>query len=255
MTAVIAPKKASLSDLFVVGKEITIEDGENSVTLYLKKLTEAEHMEATQQAFKASAQIQLLGKPSIPADHPDKQLYAAQIDTMESRDELIMFLCLDEIREKEVSIIAEMAANEEWEKDGYLTGLQAAWNDGLDKKWVLDPEDVDAKRVYDELWRYTEICEKEVEAFREGLVKDYEGYDEDQLRSKALEAAFKQAAEFAFSHESVRQQLYRSIRDPDDHNKLYLDSPEELGHLSDQVNEILMQAYYEMQVSPIEGKG
>ena len=65
--------------------------------------------------------------------------------------------------------------------------LQDAWNDGLSSKYLDDPDDVEAKRVFDALREYTVEFEARVDKARESVAAGWKCRHESEIDEKILD--------------------------------------------------------------------
>lgn len=254
-----------LSDLYQVGKEIIIDDGElvvdeetgeevpDPIVVYLRKLTLADQEKALRRANAArSASLALRTKP----DSDEYRARFAEADAMD-RDTKIMNLIADDLIKARQSMAAEIAEEEdsEWAEDGYLEGLRDAWEDELSRVWAENPEDPEAKRVYEELQRYEAEVVKFLDGQKASLAAQFERTSEDELTKQVVKKLFEMDAESAWYREFKRCQLWLAVRDPDDHKKLYFEDREEVDDLPMEVLTRLNREYEAMTVVTAEGKG
>src|SRR5690606_23136648 len=152
-------KRKKLTDLYVVGKEITLDDGRgNETTVWLQKLNPVEHETAIRRANgKRAATLQL---KRLDSDHPDRQPFASEISELASSRELMLdLLVADKLTKVMEAREAELAAEDEWAEDDYIQSLRDAWEDGLKEKYFSDDRDEESERVLNELKRFNEQLE------------------------------------------------------------------------------------------------
>lgn len=257
MSEVIAPSRRRLTDLYVTGGEVTLNDGENtddSVTVWLSKISPVEQRDAADKATSARARI-LLVKNS-PVHSEERLIYEDQLLDLglTSREQWIEFIALSETQEAELSNQERIASEGEWAKNDYLEALQKAWNEGLAEKYQEDPEDEEAKKVYDELYRYTEEVLKATE---EDKITIYEKYAEDtdeDLMQQAVDKIIEAESDFAWMNEFSRWQLYYAVREPNAKKVRYFIDKQEVDALDNRIVTQLLDKYREITVDPIEGK-
>lgn len=253
--AVTVPKRRRLTDLFVVGKSLELDDGSGEpIEIWLSKISPVEQRDAADSATVARAKILAL-KNADPSD-PALAVYREQIEDLGvvDRDTRIEFLIGPKLQEAYLSAEARIASEDPWAKDDYLTSLQKAWTEGLAEKYDEDPEDEEAKRIYDELVKFSEEVNEAVAEAREDLVAGYEGTPDEDIERQALERALDAESDFAWVNEFSRWQVYYSVREPEDHDKRYFVDRAEVDLLDTQILNRLITEYRELTVDAFEGK-
>jgi hypothetical protein len=250
-------KRRRLSDLYVRGKEVTIDDGtDDAVTIWLQKLNGVDRESCLRRSHAAKARYM------SEADQEDSELFQAvfsQIRVME-RDDLVGLIVAEDLAKYRQRVEAERSADEEtWGKENYLQGLVDAWigdenEGGLAAIMAQDPEDPDVKRVDAELKRFEEEVLSLVRVESDRLILDWGDAPEETVWKRATSRLLDLRSTDAFGAEFERQQLFYSVRDPDDHAKRYFGTLTELDDLDDAVRKKLVNEYNELMVSPIEGK-
>jgi len=257
MSKVIAPKRRRLSDLYMVGKELTFDDdtGEEPIEIWLSKISPIEQRDAADQATKARAKI--LSLKNAPDAESERLLYEDQLDDLGlfERDDLITFLATSKIEEARVSNEQRIAAEDPWSKDDYLNSLQSAWNDGLMDEWVVDPEaNEEAARVYSELKRFTEEVEEAMIDDVENIKSEFDQIDDEKLRKDAIDKILESEADFAWMNEFSYYQVFYAVRYPDDHKLRYFESVDEVKCIDTRILSEIIREYREMTVEGVEGK-
>lgn len=247
-----------LSDLYVRGKELEVNDGEGEpVKVWLAKLNELDRESAARRANAAKARYM------IDSDDEEGETFQAaygEVREIAERDELVAFLIADEIAKARRRIEAERMADEEtWAKDDYLQGLFDAWfgdddTPGLDKVQEEDPDDPEATRVWDELQRFQAEIQDELRIESERLVKDWEEVDIDKIRRKAAHRLIELRANDEFLREFQRQQIFFSVRDPAIRRQRYFQTVHEADDLDDELRQYLLSQYDALMVDRAEGK-
>lgn len=244
-------KSRRLSDLFVVGREVVFDDGQGDpVTVWLQKISPLDHSTALRRANQARARV-------VARQLDDASEWEVSItEAVEmSREAKIEYLVLDEIQGKLPAWEAELGDEEEWKKDGYLQGLKDSWDDGMSDRYAQDETDEEAAHVFNEMKRYTDLVQKQIDGEKENRTRDFETNDDDWLNHKVAEKLNQAKGDIAWLNEFRRSEIWLALRDPRDHNVRYLDSRDELDMLSQQVLIKLLTEYSEISVDPTEGKG
>jgi len=253
-------KRRRLTDLYMVGKEVSFTDvldengDDDPIVVWLNKLSPIEQRDSADQATKARATI--LAIKNSPVFSPERLSYEDQIYDLgiDSRELQIEFLASEKIQEAEISNEERIAANDEWANDQYLISLREAWVDGLLDKWTEDPEDEEAKKVYDELKRFAEQVLEASKDDRENILAEYEHISDDEIFKSVVDKIIDAEADFAWMNEFAAWQVYYAVRELDDHKTRYFESREEVACLDNRILTDIVRLYREMTVEGIEGK-
>ena len=253
-TEVHAPVRRRLTDLYSFGRDETFSDGQGDVTVYLSKLSPLEMKRSAEKANASRASM--LALKHLPNDHEDRLPYVDKVEDLElnDRDRLIDFLVAPKVQESFQSHLAQIASEDKWSKDDYLLSLQDVWNDGIKDTYALDPDNVEAKRVFNALTEYSEAVDSAVAADRDDYVNDLNDLPSVELRSRAVDRIIETEADYAWLEEFRKQQLFYSVRVPEDHRERYFLSRDEIDTLDDKVFNDLMGRFLEMTIDPLEGK-
>jgi hypothetical protein len=245
-------RRRRLTDLYIVGTEVVFDDGQGDpITVFLRKLGPVEHETALKRANAARSRMAAVKR------QPDSDDYLAHYAAVTefSEEELASYL-LEEHRASRAPIVeAELASEGEWAKDGYLDGLHEAWLDGgMKEAYAKDPEDPEAKRVFDELGRFADKVDAEVAAEVEAKRADLEHMDLEKLQQAVFEKYMEVQASLAWLTEYRRCEIWLATRDPKDKKTRYFESRDEVNDLPIEVSQRLMDAYRDISVEPMEGK-
>lgn len=250
------PKTLKLSDLYVVGREYTIEAPEGSVTVWLQKMSPVDHETALRRANARRANVLSLTRQK-ERDEKAQQTYDSYLnelyDVAHDRESLIEFLASEQIAKVYSAREAEVASREEWSEDDYIQGLRDSWNDEMHDRFVLDVNDEDAKRVYEELERFQSVVNEEILSERESIKKDLSQLSDEKLTEKGVKRLVEASADMEWLNEFRRCELWKGVRDVKT-KKPYFNSREEIDTLSVQVLGELIQAYAQLNVDTLEGK-
>jgi hypothetical protein len=253
---VIAPVKRRLSDLFVTGEEVVFDDGDgDALTVWVQKLTPAETQLAVERSRPSKTKIISIKK--LPDDHHLKLRYLDELESagFEEKIDFIKFLIRSKLDEARISAQERVAAEEEWSKDDYLVGLQEAWNEELQAKWVdSGDEDDDANRVYNELKRYTDQVMNEVKTAEQELINELDDLSLEALQRRAVNRLIETHGDNALIAEFRKQQLFYAVREGDNHKKRYFENIEEIDTLPGVIYTRLLNTYSELSVDSFEGK-
>lgn len=247
------PTKRRLEDLYVLGKEETFDDGTGDpITVWLQKLNPIDTSTALRRAAAARARVQAV------RTEPDSDEYMAlRLEMSEIKDALTYITYL--MGEPEMRITerseAMLAAEEEWAKDGYLTGLKDLWQESLQTVYAVTPEDPDARRVFAELQRFNDaatlLAEEELAVIRDEL----EAETDEDLETKVFDRLISYHGNSAWLDEFRRVELWLGVREGDDHKKRYFTQRDEVDVLSGEVLGRLLGSFQLLTVDVTEGKG
>lgn len=247
--------KRRLSDLWIVGRELTLDDGQGDpVTVWIQKMNAAEAADTGRLCDAARAKVLAARRDT---ESPDWQ--AAHSSVLEYGNQdfnlVIEFLLTHErvkfLRRHE----AEQANDEAWSKDNYLQGLRDAWADGLERRWLEDKEDAEALKVHDELERFThevnDLVDSDITALREG----WSMRSRDELEEMMIDKLMEMDANQAWVTELHYCQVVFGTREVENHKQRYFSGRDEVNQLSAETFNRLRQAYESLEVDVAEGKG
>lgn len=240
-----------LSDLYVTGKELTIDDGNGDpVKLYVRKITPLDAEEAYRAAN--AAKVKAMTAKTDPEDLTF-QIVRERCDQM-VKDDIVEQLAEYELQKKRLVIEAELEAEDRWSNDDYLQGLHDAWNSGLKKKHFTDPDE-ETKRVFDEMQEFDHELNKRLEKEKEAFLKDLKGLSAQKLKDRYFDEQFERQGEIAWITEYRKQELFFAVRDAEDHDVKAFESPREIDSVSPKLIEMLRETYTDLSVEGLEGKG
>lgn len=246
-----APKRRRLSDLYVVGKMATVGDGEGSVDVWIQKLNPLEQQNALRRAGAERAkQLAFIEKQ----DSDEWGAAYAEVVDYADHTSLVNITIRDEMVLARIKAEHEIAAEERWSKDDYITGLVDSWNEDMRARWEADPEDPEAKAVREKLNEFDAEVEKQVQDEHEKLAADYKDVSLSDLRMTATEKLLEQRATTAFVEEFELQQIKYSVREPEKHGEYYFKDREEILGLHGEVRKALTDQYRLVAVDLTEGK-
>lgn len=248
-----AKKRRTLLDLFSPGREVTFDDGEGAVTVWLQKINPAENEEAVRRAGAARARLR-----AGLNDH-DSDEYLEMLDDISGyeREVLVNYLTTEREIELRMSVEAELELGDdtEWGKDGYARGLVEAWANGLQDRYVENPDDPEVQHVLKEVQRYNDDVRSRIEADLAGVRASYDDWPIEQLRDSVIEKFTESRLSAEWTKEYERCRIWKATRDPENHRQSYFEHRDEIDQLDDEIREGLLRAYRVMSVDLIEGKG
>lgn len=245
-------KKRHLRDLYVRGVVHTFDDGEGEpITVYLKKLNTNENEEAIRKANAVRARVVSAARDDATEAH---QAIALEVEESE-REDLVEYLIQEEVAKKRESIQAEVAGSDKWNDEDYLQGLHDSWAEGgMNDRHAEDPEDPEAKAVFEKLKEFTEEVDGFVEKETVGLRRDWKDVHIDTVREKSLQHLIKTRGDLAWVEEYRKCEVYIATRDPENHRERYFEDRSELDEIETEVLLQLLRTYRDIDVEPPEGK-
>lgn len=254
---VVSVKRRRLSELYVLGEEVEI-GGDEGAVLWIQKLSSTEDDEAARAARPYKTAISVIKR--LPEDAPEKSFYYDQLDLpeLDSIEKRLEYLVQPALDEFELTAEAQLADEEEWKKEDYLIGLNEAWSpgseDGLYQRFVTDPEDEEARRVYQELQRFTEEFQARVDARKQDLIYELEDLEDEEINKRVVNRLIEDESNNKMYQEFRFQQLYRGTRDPEDHSKKYFESIDEIRSLPKEAYIELLAHWIGLNMDSIAGK-
>ena len=201
-----------LTDLYQRGKEVTIGDEDGSITVYMAKPNDLENRKAIEKAQGARVTHLSLRKNK---DDPRRAQYQDQIFAygLDDKENLINIVISEAVGEAVGTSSERIAAEDEWANEDYILGLREAWVNGLEHTFTLDPEDEEAKRVFEELLRFEEQVEVEVDAVKADLISVLEDRPYDDIVEDAIVRLIEIDANNVWTESYLRWRLFYSVRD------------------------------------------
>lgn len=243
--------KRRLTDLYRVGKELTFDDGGGEpITVYLRKLNSVDQETAIRKANAARARVYATGRDPESDEYAELLSQAIDIGT---REDLISYLIQGRLAEFTTAKEAELAAEEEWSKDGYLDGLRESWDDEIQERYHVDPEDSEARHVYAELERFAEQIKPFVEDEKSNLESLYAEKTLAELRELVAQELVSISADIAWVREYRKCELWLATREQDGRTR-YFESRAEVDELPTEVVQRLTEEFQSLNVSAPEGK-
>lgn len=245
-----ATKKRRLADLYVVGREVTLNDGDGeAITVFIRKLNPVDQETALRRANAQRSRAMSI-KHDVESD--EYVIASSSVDEL-TPDDLLDYLVEDERQSREPALQAELEAEDEWAKEDYLSGLQEAWSTGgVHEDHLTDPDD-STRRVKDELDRFDTALKTAVAGHLDSFRLDLEEKTRDQLREMVLEKILVVQASIAWLNEYRKCEIWKAVRETDRRTP-YFASREEIDELPREVLTALMTTYAEISVDPTEGK-
>lgn len=264
------PRKRKATDLYVRGIPLEFDDGrthdddgveipeeDRKVVVWVSKVNPHEMDDVLRRAQAAKARFMRA------SDDPDSDEYLQVYNGVREypdRDGLVQVICAKDIRRAKDRIQAELEADDEWATDGYLQALTDAWQGddetkGLKWRYAEEPDDPEAKRVYDEMSRFDEMANLELNAERAAILGEWEGVEGEELWVAGTKALLESNAGDVFYREYQIMQVYYGIRDIDDHTKCHFGSVNDVRTVDEGVFAEMSMAINLLTVDVVEGKG
>jgi hypothetical protein len=246
--------KRRLTDLWVVGRELSLDDGSGEpIKIWIQKLNPVEAGETTRRCDAVRAKLLAARHERSGVTYQAVQAVVMDIGNDVAR---IADILLAEDRVRLVnSTEARMANEEEWSKNNYLQGLRDAWTDGVERRWLEDKTDPEADRVFTEINRFTEavgeLVDAEMDVMREAMMTRPLLELQDDLVQRLLELDSNQA----WVEELRRCEIYYGTRETGDHRRRCFADRDEVDDLSPTTYQRLRAAFENLEVDVLEGKG
>lgn len=252
---VTVPGRRRLRDLFVVGKLVTVDDSTGDpIEIWVQKLTPYEAKQSVDRSNAARAKVRALRFK----DEDDLRATIAGDEDLDgffdSRDAMINMLNATKLSEERQSTEAELAEQEEWSKDGYLEGLREQWTPKMEARYLVDDTDAEANAIHDELDRFRLLVEEKMAGTRTALARKYDDQSDEELMKLTIDQMIDLQADDAWVLEFRRQEMYCSVRDPEDHDGYYFESADEVDFLAGETRRRITQEIDSLSVDPSEGK-
>jgi hypothetical protein len=242
-------KRRKLTDLYRREAVVTIDDGQGDpVKVLVRKMSPVDYERAYRKANALRATILTLNNEESDYYQSTKN----EIVEM-SRDALIDYLA-NAGTAKELPVIeGEVAGGDKWNKDEYIVGLMDAWEGGLKDAYAEDPEDAEAKAVFEKMKEYQEEVEAAITDYSESLKDSYSKLSDVELQDIATKDMLKLNADMAWMNEFRRWEIFLSSYDPDTKNRIFSERAE-IDDLSPEVLNVLSVKIEELVVELTEGK-
>lgn len=256
-TPQMVPRERRLTDLYRRGKEVTVGDDEGAIKVYISKISQLENKKAVEKA--QAARVRHLRLLHAPKDDPGRapyedQLYAFGLDNIE---DLILLANTEKIQEETLAILSRLSQEEgsEWAKDGYLESLREAWNGGMQEAFQVDPENEEAAEIANELLRFEQEVEEEVELVRRQIIEAQSSRPTQELIYEATNRVIEAESNSIWAEEFNRWRLFYAVRYNDNRDERYFLNRQEIDALDDEIYEILWDHFNDITTNVPEAKG
>ena len=242
-------KKRRLTDLYVKEKIVTFDDGNGAISILLKKMNPVDHESAFRMANAARARL-----VSQRNDFDSEAFQAVYSEAIEmDRNDLISSLINEKLDSERLVIEARISSEDEWSKDDYFQGLNDAWNSELSERFSSDPDDEEASRVHDELRRFTDLVQKELDHFSMEARSVFDSRTDDEIARSYTELLMRLEGDLRWVMEYRKASIFYMVFDPDTKRR-YFDDRAEVDMLSQEVLTILVDEIESLNVDVMEGK-
>jgi hypothetical protein len=247
-----SPQKRRLEDLYVVGKDISFDDGKGApVTVWLRKLNPIESTTAVRRANAERSKVR--SAKHVKDSDLYREVYFEVLEFGDDPDGLVDYLALDEMANITLQTEAKLELEEEWSKEEYLQGLRDAWEASLRDRYTTDPDDAEARRVFSELQRFADaagaMAEEEYELVKARLRRS----TLEELRDKAIEQMLRYRSSSAWLDEFHRCEIWLGTFE-EDRATQYWPQREQIDKLPSEILTKLLSEYQELSVDVLEGK-
>lgn len=251
-------RRRRLSDLYVRGKEVSVDDGSGDpVVVWLQKLNEIEKETVLRRSSARKARYVL------ETEQEETELFAATLSSVSEfleRDGMVEIIIGEDLGKARQRIEAQMTYDEEgWGKDSKIKDLIDAWTGtdeapGLAATYAEDENDPEALRVKGELEAFEADIKRALEEEQRRLIADLDTTPERDLARLAAHQVLKRRADEEFIREWNRQQIFHVVREMEDHSTRYFRTLQEVDDLHDRVRELLEHHCSLLFVEADEGK-
>ena len=250
---VISPARRRLMSLYIPGELVTFEDNEGEFSVWVQRINTWQEKECIQKSKTVRAPIIALKKDK---SNPDRIQYEELLIRwgIYNKETRIAFLISPKVQQAQASAEARIAAEDEWADDDYLSTLQNAWNEELMEVYTSDNDNVEAKRVYDELLRYTNQVESAVEHLRKEYTAELEDIDDAEILDRVLDVLIESEADSVQMAEFRRWQIFYATRNPENHDELFFEDKSEVEMIHENVYNRLLDTYLDLSFDSMQGK-
>jgi hypothetical protein len=259
------PLQRTLDDAYRVQQEVVIDEGvlddKNEpyppFRVLVRKLSPIDQEVVLRKANAARAVVLAAARDQTSELYLDA--YARVWDEASQREALLRIYLADEVLEQELSTQSEVehAEGSEWGKDDYLQGLVDAWKSELSDTFAENPDDPDARRVFEELQRFWAEVRAIVDRWWEDQQAMHADMGDDELRDKVVGKVLEREAEKVWEREYQLGTVWRATRLHDNPRAYYWQGDDGLARvrdLEDEVFQRLLGTYRDMTVGVMEGK-
>lgn len=241
-------KNRKLTDLFVRGKEITVDDNDGEIKIWMQKLNASEHESIIRHANAARAKAL-----AMKNDTEGVEYQALSADVLElNKEDMIDLIIGAELMSKATAVESEISEKDEWLENNYLQGLRDAWEDGLSEEFHVE-ETPESIRVYEELLRFTEQVGVRLTQEKENMVADQLERTLDAVFKDAMEQKILSTANIEWLKAYRKGELVYSCREPENHKERMLDW-NSIEEIQEDLFEILVTEYRNLSMDVVEGK-
>lgn len=253
MTNVASSKKARLSKMYTLKREVTFTDESGDFSLFIRKATPVETRDSIQNSLKVRAMFMAL--ENEPSDNPLKIGYADILEGigLDNRDSLIEYICNEDVLKLRISIEERVAFDDRWAKDDYINSLQEAWEDGMREKWMLDNDDPEASLVFNALKKFTDEVEELFIEELEDIYASKEDWSDQKLMDAAVNKFIKRHASSEQATEQNKWKVYYCTYTDENCTDRFFESRDEVDSYPDLFAR-LIEEYDEMSLDSLEGK-
>jgi hypothetical protein len=229
---------------------LTIVSGDQEAIVWLQKLNPVEHKTATKRANAAKSMALAAQYDETSDPYLETFAFVGGLSHEEKVDHLV-----NQERKRLYPVkLEELALEDPW-KDGYLEGLRDLWfGDGLLTTHAVNPEDPEAKRVYEALMEYSNEASRRTEDELEAYRFSFQEMGDKELTQTVLRLFTNIFSDQAWLEEFQLSEIWLAVRYPEDHTRRYFTERKEVDTLQEETLVALGNALRELTVDPEEGK-
>jgi len=251
-------KTRKLTDLFRVGTEFTVDDGNGAVEVYLAKLNPVQSETAIRKANATRAKFLSTVRDKEGEDYLSIANEVYDLD----KESLVLYAASESAAKKVDAWQSEFIADSEWLKDDYLQGLFDLWNGdenepGLEKIFNEGEEgnrDPEAQRVFDEVERYENEVATFIDKERSHIEEEMNSLSLDQLRDLITETMIRVQADMTWMIEYRKCEVWLGTYTATQPRKPYFATRGEVDELEAETLTRLISGMGMLNVEVDEGK-
>ena len=252
MSDLMVSKNDQLSKLYTRSTSVDLGRDDVELVAHIRKLTVIQEREASRESLKKRAVYEHIKR--APWDDPDRLSLREVVSMLGDRDDLARFILGEEELKIEASVSSRIANEERWSENSYLETLQRAWADEMKERFDRDPEDPEAKRIFEALQSYVdEVIAATAREFADVLYEKL-ALDDDSLIEEAVSYLVDRQALSVQSEEFNWWKVYFCTFEDEDYRVKWFRTIEEVRETDPTVIKKILQAYDDMSLGVEAGK-
>lgn len=250
-----APKKRRLADLYQVGMDVLVDDGENEpITVYMRKPNPFEHEEALRDGNAARARMTLRMRDPKTQDF---DILKADVEAIGNKQRQCEFLVSERGPEFLSRAYQKISTSDDWSEDGLIEAIQDSIQEFADRENEMTEEDEDwedYQRVKGQVEKFNKQVDDQAAIERQEEIHRLLDETDEDIRELVRKALIDKAASLLFFREYRMSCIYFATREPENHGQRYFTSKQEVRELPYEVQSILLDNYDQLDLSKDEAK-